>query len=218
MKTNLRSSNLWFVFILCLPLSICAQTAIITGKVFDNASRSSLPGANVFLKSALSTGTVTDIDGIFILNAVEAGEKTVVVSFLGYQSKEQTITGVDGESYELEFFLEPAALLGKEVVVTAQLLGQSKAINQQLNSEAIVNIVSSDKIQELPDVNAAEAIARLPGVAINRSGGEGQKVVIRGIGAQVCGYFSQWCTLALQFRYRPFGRFIDDFSGNVRWN
>ncbi|HHH50498.1 MAG TPA: TonB-dependent receptor, partial [Saprospiraceae bacterium] len=77
--------------------------------------------------------------------------------------------------------LGAAAILGKEVIVTGQLLGQAKAINQQLNSESIANIVSADRIQELPDVNAAEAISRLPGVAINRSGGEGQKVVIRGM-------------------------------------
>ena len=32
--------------------------------------------------------------------------------------------------------------------------------------------------KELPDVNAAEAISRLPGVAINRSGGEGSKVMV----------------------------------------
>jgi TonB-dependent receptor len=71
--------------------------------------------------------------------------------------------------------------MGQEVVITGQLLGQAKAINQQLSAESIANIVSSDRIQELPDVNAAEAIARLPGVAINRSGGEGTKIVIRGL-------------------------------------
>ena len=39
--------------------------------------------------------------------------------------------------------------------------------------------VSSDKLKELPDANAAEAIARLPGVSVQREGGEGNKVVIR---------------------------------------
>ncbi len=69
----------------------------------------------------------------------------------------------------------------KEVVITAQLQGQQSAINQQINSNSIVNIVSKDKIQELPDQNAAETLARLPGISLERSGGEGQKVVIRGL-------------------------------------
>jgi TonB-dependent receptor len=67
------------------------------------------------------------------------------------------------------------------VVITAQVLGQTKAINQQLNADAIANFVSADRIKELPDVNAAEAISRLPGVAINRDGGEGSKIVVRGL-------------------------------------
>jgi TonB-dependent receptor len=77
--------------------------------------------------------------------------------------------------------MSPESILGETVIITGQMLGQTKAINQQLKSEALANIVSADRIQELPDANAAEAISRLPGVAINRSGGEGNKVVIRGM-------------------------------------
>ena len=55
------------------------------------------------------------------------------------------------------------------------------AINKQLKAKSIKNIVSSDRIQELPDANAAETVARIPGVSIRREGGEGNKVVIRGL-------------------------------------
>ena len=55
------------------------------------------------------------------------------------------------------------------------------AINKQLKAKSIKNIVSSDRIQELPESNAAEAVARIPGVSIRREGGEGNKVVIRGL-------------------------------------
>ena len=55
------------------------------------------------------------------------------------------------------------------------------AINKQLNAKSLVNIISSDRIQELPDANAAETVARVPGVSIRREGGEGNKVVIRGL-------------------------------------
>src|SRR5690606_2110580 len=36
-------------------------------------------------------------------------------------------------------------------------------------------------IQELPDANAAEAVGRLPGVSVQRSGGEANKIVLRGL-------------------------------------
>ena len=70
---------------------------------------------------------------------------------------------------------------GKAIEVTAQAKGQMDAINKQLKAKSIKNIVSSDKIQELPDANAAEAVSRVPGVSIKREGGEGNKVVIRGL-------------------------------------
>ncbi|MGH7599965.1 MAG: TonB-dependent receptor, partial [bacterium] len=59
--------------------------------------------------------------------------------------------------------------------------GQMAAINQQLNADALVNVVSSEKILEVPDANTAESIARLPGVSIQRDGGEGSQVVVRGL-------------------------------------
>ena len=65
--------------------------------------------------------------------------------------------------------------------MTAQATGQKSAINQQLSSKSIVNVVSSAQIQELPDVNAAESLRRLPGVSITREGGEGNQVIIRGL-------------------------------------
>ncbi len=68
-------------------------------------------------------------------------------------------------------------LEGETVVVT----GQAAAINQQLASNTIVNVVSEQKIQELPDANAGEAIGSLPGVSISRSGGEANKIILRGL-------------------------------------
>ena len=65
------------------------------------------------------------------------------------------------------FELNYATIEGKTVEVTAQARGQMDAINRQLEkAKSIKNIVSSDRIQELPDANAAEAVARVPGVSI----------------------------------------------------
>ncbi len=46
------------------------------------------------------------------------------------------------------------------------------------------NVVSLARIRELPDANAAESVTRLPGVSLIRTGGEGSKVVIRGLSPQ----------------------------------
>jgi TonB-dependent receptor len=45
-----------------------------------------------------------------------------------------------------------------------------------------VSVISSDDIGNLPDKNAAEALARMPGVSVQRDQGEGRYVTIRGLG------------------------------------
>lgn len=161
--------------------TLTAQTGSITGLITDSEDGSGLPGASVFLKDNAVVGTVTDIDGSFFLQNVPVGEQIVTISYIGFSTEERTVNVTEKGVTELTVKLGGAVFTGEMITVSAQALGQAKAINQQLNSDAIANFVSADKIKELPDVNAAEAISRLPGVAINRSGGEGSKIVVRGL-------------------------------------
>ena len=45
-----------------------------------------------------------------------------------------------------------------------------------------VDSISADDVGKLPDNNLAEAIARIPGVQISRTNGEGQQINLRGLG------------------------------------
>lgn len=68
------------------------------------------------------------------------------------------------------------------VVVAGQRASMRHALAQQQKADNIVSVVSSDDIGGLPDKNAAEALARLPGVAVQRDQGEGRYIVVRGMG------------------------------------
>lgn len=161
--------------------SLNAQSGTIRGSLYEENSNMTLIGANIYLKSDPAIGTITEIDGTYILTNVPVGPQVIVYSYTGFGTVEKEISLTEGETIVQDINLFMEGIAGVEVTVTAQALGQSRAIKQQVNAESIANIVSAARIQELPDVNAAEAISRLPGVAINRSGGEGQKVVIRGM-------------------------------------
>ncbi|WP_440873661.1 TonB-dependent receptor [Thalassotalea sp. PLHSN55] len=52
------------------------------------------------------------------------------------------------------------------------------------NSENIVDAVSSEDIGKFPDANLAESLQRIPEVSIDRDGGEGRYVTIRGLGPE----------------------------------
>ncbi len=68
------------------------------------------------------------------------------------------------------------------VVVSGQASSLRKSLKMQAQADNIVSAVVADDIGALPDVNAAEALARLPGVAVQRDQGEGRYVVVRGLG------------------------------------
>lgn len=68
------------------------------------------------------------------------------------------------------------------VLVSGQRSSMRRALAQQQKADNIVSVVSSDDIGGLPDKNAAEALARLPGVAVQRDQGEGRYIVVRGMG------------------------------------
>lgn len=159
--------------------TLFAQQGSITGTVFDETN-TPLSFASVQIQGT-TIGASADINGKFVLMGVSVGSQVVTVSFLGYETKTIPVTVKKDEAIDLKIAMEPMAIQGKEVVITAQMRGQTHAINQQLNASGIVSVVSQEKMKELPDGNAADAAGRLPGVMVQRSGGEGEKLIIRGL-------------------------------------
>lgn len=173
------SERFFFILILIIGSTVYGQ-GTLRGTVKDSLSHDPLIGANVFLLGTSQGGTV-DIEGNFLVTKIMAGTYRVKISYVGYKAKEVLVNIVSNQTATLGVVLAQDVIQGKEVVVSAQALGQAAAINQQINSNTIINVVSEQKIQELPDVNAAEAIGRLPGVSIIRSGGEANKIILRGL-------------------------------------
>ncbi|MCV0413782.1 MAG: TonB-dependent receptor [Brevundimonas sp.] len=68
-----------------------------------------------------------------------------------------------------------------EVVVTGLRASLETAREVKRRSDAIVDVVAAEDVNQLPDNSATEALARLPGVQIFRNRGEGQAITIRGI-------------------------------------
>ncbi len=172
------------IFILIFFISIgylfAADSGIITGKVIAGDIKTPLPGANIILKGT-SLGAATDIYGAYKITNIPPGKYVLHVSYIGYESQSVNVELNENTHLQLNFQLKPQSIEGEEVTVTAQANGQMQAINKQLSEDKIVNVVSAARIQELPDANAAESVGRLPGVSVLRNGGEGDKIVVRGL-------------------------------------
>ncbi|MGD0036534.1 MAG: TonB-dependent receptor [Bacteroidota bacterium] len=152
----------------------------VQGVVTDAVNSEELIGVNVVVMGT-SLGTATDVEGQFRIVGIPARAFSMKISCIGYESQVIKVDFSKTKDITLNIHLKPAVLQGEEVVVTAQASGQNAAINEQLSSQNIENVVSAARIQALPDANAAESIGRLPGVSLTRFGGEATQIVIRGL-------------------------------------
>ncbi|MEX0846124.1 MAG: TonB-dependent receptor [Balneolaceae bacterium] len=178
MQSAYRNLIVTLLFLL-ISNSLFAQ-GTLKGVVTDQTDGNTLIGASVIIVGT-SLGTATNIEGQYEIRRVPTGQVQVRVSYIGYQSEVFDLNIVEDSTITLDVGLMAASIEGEEINITAQARGQIAAMNQQRASNAIVNIISEEKIQELPDANAAESIGRLSGVSIQRSGGEANKVMLRGL-------------------------------------
>ena len=177
--TSCSKCTYFLAIFLLLSSFLYAQNGTIQGFIFDSQTNEALPGANVFLEGT-ALGAAADINGKFVILYVPAGDYQLVVKYIGYVDKTLDVTVTEGQTVEEVITLDFQSLEGEAIEVTGQAEGQLKAINDQLSSSTIKNVVSAEKIQQLPDASAATALSRLPGLSLMN----GDQVVIRGIQAK----------------------------------
>lgn len=115
------------VFLMGITSVSWAQTNV-TGTVLDEQNVP-LPGANVVVKGT-TNGVVTDFDGNYSISVQDAGA-TLVVSYIGYRTKEVLINGNNTLNVQLEpdlAQLDEVVLVGYGGVKSKDLTGAVKVI------------------------------------------------------------------------------------------
>ena len=147
---------------------------IISGQVLASTGET-MPGVSVVIKGT-STGTITDENGAFELKSA-AGSGTLIFSFVGYKTHEETFKG----SAALKITLEAAEGMLDEAVVIGY--GTAKRGN-------ITNAVSSMSAEDLADrpLNRIENAfsGQLAGVyaqTVNGEPGAEMQIRVRGTGS-----------------------------------
>ncbi|WP_066962572.1 TonB-dependent receptor [Microbulbifer sp. Q7] len=70
----------------------------------------------------------------------------------------------------------------EEVTVTGIRASLQDALSTKRDANAIVDAISAEDVGKFPDKNVAESLSRVPGLAVSREFGEGEKISIRGAG------------------------------------
>lgn len=72
----------------------------------------------------------------------------------------------------------------EEIIVTGIKGAIKRAQDIKRDASGVVDSIAQEDLGKFPDLNVAESLQRIAGVAIDRAGGEGQQVTVRGLGPQ----------------------------------
>jgi TonB-linked SusC/RagA family outer membrane protein len=172
-NTDLTYKILSNDLIVVMSSTLAMQDLRITGKV-TGANGEALAGVSISVKGA-GSGTSTDNNGAYTLTVPE--NATLVVSYIGYESKEVKVNS--------------------QSVVDIQLLPSNKELDQvvvigygaqkQKDITSAISVVSTKDISSRPIVSPVEAITgKAPGVQVTAPSGmpgSDLSVKIRGIGS-----------------------------------
>jgi TonB-dependent starch-binding outer membrane protein SusC len=162
---------LLFAFLVLLITPAVQGQTLIRGKVTDE-NGTGMPGVNILVKGT-TTGTTTDSDGAYSLNA-EASDAVLVFSFIGYTSEELPVNGRSS----IDVSLTPSIESLNEIVVIGYGTQKKSDVTGALVS------VNSQALREVPVANLQQALqGRAAGVEVIRVGtapGGTARIRIRG--------------------------------------
>lgn len=73
-------------------------------------------------------------------------------------------------------------VLVEEVMVTGYARSIQNSIETKRNADTVVQAISAADLGGLPDVSIADALGRVPGITVTRSGGQAGTIQVRGMG------------------------------------
>ena len=150
------------VLIMVFLLPGAAGAATLSGFVTDGTNGESLPFSNVVLKGGASPlGALSNVDGYFAVQHIPAGEYTVVVSYIGYETYVDSIRFAGAEVRELNVQLVPKPILTREIVVEAD------PYEVERNVQTGFVTLETAQLQELPAVGETDllrSLQLLPGI------------------------------------------------------
>lgn len=159
--SSFRERSLFLLLIgLFLSLGSYAQNITVKGIVKDAKFGDPIIGASVLVKGS-TNGTITDIDGNFVLEAPK--DAMLSVSYIGYKSQEISLAGQTSLTISLSEDVEAL----DEVVVVGYATGSKRTI-----SGAVERIKKEDMNQGVVN-NPLESIkGKVAGVVITKIGGD----------------------------------------------
>lgn len=147
----------------------------ITGRVTDGKTKEPLPGVSIRVKGG-QAGVATDANGFFTLMVPEEGA-TLVVAFLGYETREIKVTAQSGH---LNIVLTVSSRQLSAVTVEARRKTNTEitVLQERRNAAIVQDAISAQQIERTGSITTTQALQRVSGVTVT----DDKYVAIRGLG------------------------------------
>ena len=166
------------LFLMCLLVVIghlSAQVTKMSGIVLSKDDGLPVVGASVLIQGT-THGTITDVDGKFVLDNIKPTDKKVMVSFIGMKTQV-----VDVKSF-VKVVLVTESEMMDEVMVVAYGTAKRSAFTGS------ASVVNAEKLSKRQTTNVVQALAgQVAGLQMTsgsgQPGGDAPTLIIRGIGS-----------------------------------
>ena len=169
-----------------IPLMSFAQHSL-SGRVVSEKDGAPVVNAAIYIKKN-NVEVFTDKNGLYHIKLTQSGKYTIRVSFMGYNTVEQTVN-IKGES-TLNFTLKENLQELNEVVVSAS--AQKAEINRIRQSPMAVTVVDGEKLRGRSS-GIEEILTRTSGIKVRKTGGLGSasRISVHGLeGKRVAVYIN----------------------------
>lgn len=154
-------NRITILFALLVNITL-AQKIVLHGYVFDSATLSPLPDANVIIEGT-DLGTTSNNSGYYEISNLETIEYKIKVSFVGYETQIRLLK-ITADT-ELNFFLNPSPILLDETIVEVTQV-------KQRETPISFSQLKADKIESrLGARDAMQILNTLPNVYVSPQGG-----------------------------------------------
>ena len=127
---NIFRLLLWVTVVTIPVISGYAQgKGNLSGVVKDDMGET-LPGAAIIVKGT-TQGTATDLNGAYTLSGIPVGTCEIECNYLGYEPVTKMINITANGTATANFVLKQSAIALGDVVISAAVDGQQRALNQQ---------------------------------------------------------------------------------------
>ncbi|NLP57844.1 TonB-dependent receptor [Lutibacter sp. B1] len=151
-----------------------AQNTSITGVVTGSFGEP-LPGVNIAIKGSV-IGTISDMEGKYILSNVEKGNYTIEFSYIGFKTVLKELK-VEGTDLVVNVVLIEDVMSLDDVVITGIANPRSR-----IESSISVTTMKPEVIKQSAPRSTAEIFRTIPGIRSESSGGEGNaNIAVRGV-------------------------------------